>query len=996
MKKIALLLILLWGAAAGFAQQVTVLGHVADRKNNPLLGATVSVVEAPAVREMVDSTGGFKISATIGNKLIISKAGVGLKYVKITSADPLSVVLDYRDEVVLLPHGVERRAEELTGAISVLKSEELMKSSSLNLSNALFGNILGLSALQNGGVDWENNASLFVRGSKTLSNNSLLVVVDGLERSIDNIVLDEVESVEVLRDAAAVARYGFRGINGVLAVTTKRGQYNSKSITFRYDHGFKQPVRLPEFANSYRYANAINEARANDGLSPRYNAYEVDAFKNGTYPGVYPNVDWFDEVLKDWSSTNIYSLSFKGGGKNARYFTVLNLETSDGLLKNADANSGYSTQLKSSKGNVRTNFDIDLTSTTALQVNILGILGETNRPGTHQSTLMDQLYSVPSAAFPVRALDGKWGGDATWTNQNPVANSISTGYARSQTRALQADVKLTEKLNFITPGLSASLRVGYDNYTEYWESKTKGFNYSNNVIVFDQAGNPIDTTTTVGGKVSQLNYTSSLGVQSRRLNIVTSVDYEKVFGESKFGASIMHHHDHLVNSGRDQTYNRENISGSFNYGYANRYFADLVLMASGSNRLKGLKEWAFSPTISAAWVLSNENFLKDSKLVNFLKLRASAGIINTDYVPELDLGTQAYVGGSSYYLGDSPQKVDGWKVGRTPTANPTTEKAYKYNVGVDAMLLNSLQLTADCFFERRSDIFVITGGQNTLIYGAFDPYANDGKVDSKGVELGLDYAGKVGRDFSWFAGAKYTFSRSKIVESLETPQPYDYLKRTGKSISQLFGYQVLGMFKDQQDIDNSPRQTLSAVKPGDFKYKDQNGDGVIDALDMVAMGYNTVCPEIYYSFNIGAEYKGFGFSAILQGVGNYSALLNTKSVYKPLIGNSTISNDYYENRWTPTNLTAKYPRLTTVDSDNNFANNSTWIADRSFVKLRNCEVYYSFPKQLLSKIKLNTAKIYVRGVDLLCFDNLDIVDPESYGVNYPTLKSYHVGLSIGF
>lgn len=990
--KILALALLCLTSIGSFAQSNDVTGKVVDKWGKPISGALISIVDNPVIKVSTDKNGDFKIAAVSGNKLIIQTPAFESKMADVVDKN-IKVVMDYTSQPVHLGFGINQTMGESTASISSVGSEQLMKSSALSLSNSLFGNALGLTALQNGGTVWENYADFSIRGLKTLSSNGVLVLVDGFERSIGTLTREEVESVSILKDAAAVALYGYRGINGVISVKTKRGKYNTMEIDVNYDHAFTSPVRLPEFANSYTYASALNEALTNDGKSPKYNTYELYEFQSGTAPSFYPNVDWVNETLKDKGASNIYNVSIRGGGMRMRYYTMLNLEDNSGFLKNTEMNEGYSTQLKYSKANIRTNLDIDLSPTTKAEINLLGIIAEHNRPGRIQGTLMDNLYTLPSAAYPIKTYDGIWGGSETWTTTNPVAGVQNTGYAKSHARSLFADLKLTQKLDFITKGLSGAIRFGYDNYAEFWETKDRSYVYASDRLTFIN-NIAIDTIRTKAGEVKDLTFSRSLGSQSRHFNFVGNIDYEKQFTNSKLFTSLIYSQENIVNNGQHSTYNRQNFSGYAHYVLKDRYITDLALVVAGSNRLATNHKYGFSPTLSAAWVVSNESFMKDVKFIDFLKVRASAGMINTDYIPTVNIWEQSFDSGNSYPFTDGFTSYSGTREGRLPTKEHKLERAFKYNAGVDAVMFKGLTLAADVYMERRNNIYVSEGGRNSAVLGATSAYVNAGIVDSRGLELGLDYEKTMG-DMTFYVGGKYTLSKNKIVEQLESPRAYDYLKSTGQPVNQLFGLQAIGFFVDQEEINNSPVQQFSVVKPGDIKYKDQNGDGFINDFDNVPIGYNTSVPEAYYSFQLGFEYKGFGFDALFQGVGNYSALLNTKSVYTPLVNNTTISNHYYENRWTPDNVFAKYPRLTTESNDNNFRNNSIWIADASFLKLRNCEVYYKVPTSLLEKQKIKSVKVYVRGIDLLCFDKIDISDPEIIGVSYPAAKSINVGLAIG-
>lgn len=882
---------------------------------------------------------------------------------------------------------------ERTSAVSTVQSEQLMKSSALNLRNALFGNVLGLSSMQGSGSIWDEKTSFSIRGLQSLSNNGVLILVDGFERPIDELTVEEVENVSILKDAAAVALYGYKGINGVIQVTTKRGKYNDRKINISYEHGFHQPMYLPDFVDSYTYANAINEAYANDGKSLRYNQFELDAFKNGNYPYLYPNVDWVKEVIGDLAHSNIYNISFRGGGRKMRYYTMFNLENSSGFFRNTNTNEGYSNQNEYSKANIRANLDIDLSSTTKVQVNLLGILLESNHSRPNQ--IMDNLYTLPSAAYPVKTENGTWGGNSTWPAVNPVANLQARGYSRSHARTLMADMKIDQNLNFITEGLGASIRLGYDNHSTFWEDRSKSYKYASESVLFDY-GIPSGIVKYEAGQDKELSFTKNMnGPMYYRFDIEGLVDYKKEFLNSKIYTFLSWRFFRDVQNDRNNTLNQQYLTSYTHYGFKDKYFADLALVMSGSNRLPSGNKFAFSPTLSLAWNMSKENFLKDIVWINLLKLRASAGVLYSDYVPQWNMTSQNFVGGGGYWFTDNYSANSGMAEGRLPVSDFKHERAIKYNLGIDARLFNSLSFTGDVYYQRRDQQMVASGGIISNALGVSPSYLPLGVVDSYGVELGMDYEKKIG-DIIVNAGARFSFARNEIVENLETPVPYNYLSQKGTPVNQPFGLEAIGFFKDEQDIVDSPKQLFSDVKPGDVKYDDRNRDGFIDENDVVAMGYNTSIPEIYYGFNLGFEYKGFGIDALFQGVAHKSVWLDTKSLYRPLVDNTTISDYYYENRWTPENQDARFPRLTSEASANNNQNSSLWLKDASFLKLRHCEIYYKLPVNLVSKVRMKAVKIYLRGMDLLSVDKLDLVDPEVAGVSYPVDRSFHVGARIDF
>ena len=1004
MKKYKILALAIFACVTlnGWAQsEDNVTGRVLDEKGKPVAGALVSVEENPLVRVATDKNGRFEITAVKGSRLKVQTGDDAMKVVKIENGSELTVVMDYSSEKVNYGFGLQQTNAESTGAVSTVYAENIDKSSAFSIGNSLYGNVLGLTTMQSTGVVWEQMPSMYIRGLKTLNgNNGILLVVDGLERdnnwqALKYITPEEVESVSVLRDAAALALYGYRGVNGVVNIVTKRGKYDTREINFSYDHAFNYMTRKPELADAYTYASALNEALTNDGKQVRYSQNELNAFKNGTSPYLYPNVNWWEEVFRDRGASDIATLSFRGGSTKMRYYTMMNLQNNRGFIKNFDTNADYSTQEKYSKANFRTNLDIDLSPKTKMQANIMGILNEFSRPGMGSDNLISKLYQLPSAAFPIRTESGLWGGNTTWgENWNPVALTEGRAYSKGHTRGLYADMSLRQDLSSLTKGLGASVRIGYDNLASYWENHTKGYKYGMASVASWENGLPIAGEEITGGKDTEMSGDSKLDWQYRAFNFQMNVDWQRQFGVHSLYSMLLYTYKYDNAKGINNTFYRQNAGWYTHYGFKNRYFADFTLMASASNLLAPDHRWNVSPTVGLAWLISNEKFMQSQNVVDFLKLRASFGMLNTDNIPGNGYWNETVGGGNGYPINNNFGGDGGWHDGRLASVNGTTEKAYKYNAGVDATLFKGLTLTVDGFYERRSDIWVSSDGQNSAVLGASGSYVNAGIVDSWGTEIGANYYKKMG-NVELNLGGTFTYNRSKIIEMLEEPAAYDYTRSTGNPVGQIFGLQAIGYFVDQADIDNSLPQQFGPVKAGDIKYKDMNGDKVINSDDRVAMGYNSTCPEIYYSFSLGLEWKGLGFSAQFQGVGNYTAILSG-TYYHPLVDNTTISNYVYRNRWTPETPNARFPRLTTETVDNNLQTSSLWLADRSFLKLRNCEVYYKLPSSWLNRFWVKNAKVYVRGVDLLCFDSIDQLDPEAMNSSYPATRSIHVGLSVGF
>lgn len=774
-----------------------------------------------------------------------------------------------KDGLVDLGLGIPQEKEKSTASIFIVTAKELQETAAITLQDALYGRLLGLTALKGPGFSGDPGYGGYfnIRGTQTSTENDILILVDGLERPIDRLSIDEVESVTVLKDAAAVALYGYRGVNGAILVKTKRSTSNELSINVRYDHKFQSAPATTEFVDAYNYALALNEARLQDGLTPAYNNYELDAFKNGTYPRIYPNVDWKKEALLNSAIENQVTLSVSGGDDRLKYLTLFNFVNANGLLNGTEVNDGYSTQLKYSKGNIRTNIDFSLTPTTKMNVNIMGYFVETNRPhGISANDIMSFFYNTPASAYPVMMSDGKtWGGSTAYGASNIIARIKATGHNKTHERALFADAKMAQNLDVILEGLSASVRVGYDNRSEIVEEKKREFEYGNTRYIFGTNGQVTDSVQFIGGnKASNLEFGKWLNSQWRSFNFQANVDYTKQIDVHNVAASLIYTTSGIVFSGRHNTFNRANIALYGHYDYDSRYVADLAVVGSGSNR-SWPQKYALSPTLSVGWVLSNENFLKENEAINLMKLRASAGILYSDYVPRVGLSLEDYGSSAGWFIfGKGYNESWGNFLSYFPTKDFALERANKFNLGFDMQLWNSLELTLEGYYQRRDNILQSADELNSAIVGIPSSYVNKGIVDSKGLEVGLTFQ-KSFNDLIINSGALFTYGTNKIVDMVEAPQAFPYLSRIGHPVDQPFGLEAIGFFKDEADIASSPVQEFDRVRPGDIKYKDQNNDGRINENDAVAMGF-TGSPQINYAFNLGLEYKGVGFNILLKNL----------------------------------------------------------------------------------------------------------------------------------
>lgn len=894
-----------------------------------------------------------------------------------------------------------RTQESLTGAVSMIDDKAFDHLGLVNPENALYGKLSGLMVLENGGTP-PTSPKFLIRGRRTFNNSSPLVLVDGFQRNLARIAPDAIQSITVLKDAAALALYGQRGANGVILVTTKRGSIHPLKVHASFNQSITQPTELPEFLGAVDYAHALNEALSNDGQSPLYNSKEIELFKNGSTPDIYPDVNWMDETLRDYGLRSVLNVTFNGGGDVARYFALLNYAHNSGIFGPVNRNNKYSTQQKQARVNFRSNLDIDITNNLLLKINIAGIIDDNNQPrdGTGVEDIMNALYSIPSAAFPVKTSNGNWGGTQIYGN-NPVAILTSTGHGYPNNRSLLLDGHLQQDFDFLSKGLSAEVAVSYTSFASYFKNKSKNFRYELISPVWSN-GNIVSTTSTFYRNNTNLNYHEQFGIQVRQTHFIGKVNYNRTFGNNKLKALVFFHQNERVRRGFNNIRHRRNFAANIHYGLNGKYYFDLAASYSGNNWLPPEERYHFYPAVSAAWILSKENFLKKNAVISFLKLRASWGMSGNDDIPNSGRGSgfpyrhHFNRGGGGYWFTNSNNNFPSFEEMYLAAIDFRGETSSKSNIGIDARLFEKLNLTANVFYDHRTNILTGSGGQYSTVLGIAGPQISNGVVDNRGWEVSFKWQDQVGV-VKWHIGGQFLDVHNEIVNQNEKYQPYPYLTRTGKEIGQLFGLQAIGFFRDEQEIANSPIQEFSDVQPGDIKYKDQNNDGVIDEFDEVAIGYHGGYPNIYFSAFLGIQYKGLGLSVLFQGTGQYTAYLNTQSVYWPLRKNNTISKYYYANRWTAqTAETATLPRLTATENSNNFRPNDIWLVDKSFIKLRSLQIFYELPDHLVDRIKMDDIRLMIEGHNLLSIDDIPVGNPESLGTGYPILRSYSLGVEVVF
>ena len=928
----------------------------------------------------------------------------------------------YKDQTVDIGANRLFTREQSTAAVSVITNKDVNKRGARNIGNNILGQGSGLVSLDGSGLFHAQNPTFYIRGLQTSSGSTPLILVDGVERAIENVVAEDVESVQILKDAAATAIYGYKGANGVILVTTKHGQYNTKSFTFSYDHVFSFLTNKPVMADAATYASAVNEAYRNQGSTGNvaYSDAVINAYKNGTNPLYYPNVNWADETFRNVSNNDRLNLEFKGGTKNFRYFTNVQLLTNKGFVKNYE-NDGYSTQNKYTRGTLRSNMDIDLSPKTKLHTHLFGLLTEQSQPGD-QADLWSMIYKVPANAFPVKVNDAVWGGNSVFTTSNPVAQSQGAAYYKNHQRALYADLVLEQDLSAITEGLSAQGQLGYDTWSNVYENHSKTYRYSNYQVTNngDVIADGNATLASVEGSDSNMGTASGNDAWIRRCIFNGSLNYNRTFAEKHdvYG-QLKYDYEFSDKTGTNTTVYRHNISLFAHYGYDRRYLLDVALVESGSSRLAPGSKWAFSPNVSAAWNISNEAFMNDVTWVDFLKLRASWGNKALDVLPGDDVWTyynQFYLMNANTYPFDATYTGTQW--GNTYLSTAMTqslghEQASRFNVGIDATLFGGLNLSLDYYYQHRYNIWYSTAGSYTGVFGLTAPYENVGVIDSKGFDISADYTKEINKDLTVSLGASLTLNKSIVKEQAEAPQLFANTSSTGERYGQAFGYVANGFFQKSDDVNGDgiisaaemqqkgyPVQSFTTVYPGDVKYVDLTNDGIIDANDRKAIGYSTTAPDLYYNFHLGAEYKGFGLDAMFQGVGKWTGFMNTNGLYRSAVATNTLSQYLYDNSWSAERGNTEnpaFPRLSTTSNANNDVNSTLNMFDRSYLKLRYVELYYHLPKCLLEKLSvINNVKLYVRGTDLFTIDNLEEADAAAYGTTQPLTRSLQLGAAVTF
>ena len=878
-----------------------------------------------------------------------------------------------------------------TGAVSSVKGNEL-KSFVPNIANMLNGQIPGLVVQQWGCELGADSPAMNARGVNTYgSGTGLFIVIDGFQSTeayFQQLTPQEIESITLLKDASATAIYGSKGANGVLLITTKRGTSDKIKINFSIQSGFQQPLRLPEFLGAYDYATLYNEALVNDGKSPFYTPMDLEAYKTGNDPIFHPDVDWYGTILRKAAPITNYNFTASGSNEYFRYFVLLNVLDDRSLYRKAGNVSDFSKNGTYTRYNFRTNIDVKLSKRLQGAVTLGGTIEDKTNPGTSENTsgMFDLMSSIAPNAFPVYVSTGMYGGNSMYSN--PLGDLMQTGYTSYNGRSLQAIFQLKGDLGFITPGLSVNGAVGFNTYFKSYSKKSR--QYARYSVDRDNADEIIYTTY---GQNTSLAGDESSSSQWRDYSLQASLNYNRTFnGLHNIDAIYLGSYNDYVVTGTDLSYKNIAMGGRVTYSYDKRYIGEFSFGYNGTENFPKGHRFGFFPAGSLGWILSNEAFLKGNPILNYLKLRASYGIVGNDNIGGIRYMFDQYYDGYGYHLGNSNNVQDGLVQGKLANPDVTWEKEKKFNVGFEATLVNKIDVSFDYFIQKRSNILSQPYRTVPDYLGISRPDINIGKVGNKGLETSIRYNGIGKKDLTYFVETSLWYAKNKVVYNAEAIQENEYLYGTGRIVGQPFVLEAIGFFKDEDDILKSPTQTFTDVRPGDIKYKDQNKDGKIDSNDYYPIGYTSM-PQITLGLHGGITFKGFDMDIFFQGAANRTVYCGGK--YYHAFQNDAKVSSIALGRWTPeTAETATYPRLSSENNLNNYQASSFWQKNGNFLKLRSLEIGYTLPFQLSRKINLEKVRIFANGTNLFSLDHMDgFTDPETMS-GYPALRTISFGLSI--
>lgn len=1034
MKKYLIICLLFLGLSINASAQETVevTGTVLDKNREPLIGVNISVSDVPGLGTVTDVDGKFKIKMEAYRRLIFTYVGYNKIEVLIKEQRVVDVTMQESDasilnEVVVTGTGVQQKLT-VTGAITTVDVNELKANPSGSISNALAGNVAGVLAMQSSGKPG-SVSEFWIRGISTFgASNSALVLVDGFERNLNEINVEDIESFSVLKDASETAIYGSKGANGVILITTKRGRSGKINIDAKVETFYNSLTKVPDFVDGYQYAQMANEAKITRNQEPLFQPDELELYRLGLDPDLYPNVNWKDVLLRDGAMSYRASLNMNGGGGIARYFVSASYLDQQGMYKTDKAMKEYNTNANYRRWNYRMNADIDITKTTLLRVGISGSLEKANDPGAGSGSIWTAIMGYNAIMMPLMYSDGKIPayGDDNGDRFNPWVQATMTGYRENWKNNIQTNVTLEQDLKFITPGLNFIARFGYDTNNDNWINRRKWPQQWKMERSRDINGNLVPRLI----KDAQEMFQESGASGSRNEFFEWEFHYKRAFDNHHIGSTMKYNQSAKINTvglGTDIkngiAYRNQGLSGKVTYDWNHRYFINFNFGYTGSENFAPGHRFGFFPAFSAAWNVSEEPLVKKNvEWLDMFKIRLSYGRVGNDnlgsdnrfpYLYSIETtsnGSGGYEFADFGFTSNIPSLNNNYGMRYSQIASPyvTWEIATKKDLGLDLSIFNSkFTLTADYFDEKREGIFLTRNYLPSMVGLESSPKANVGRVSSKGFDGNFAFRQKIS-DVEVRIRGNMTYSKNEILERDEENTAYFYKLQKNHRVDQARGLIALGLFKDYDDIRNSPVQDFGTVMPGDIKYKDVNGDGKINDDDKVAIGATTK-PNLIFGMGASASWKGLDVNVHFQGAGKSTYSIEGSTVWMFSLGDgwgNVLKDMANSNRWISADISgdpstenpnAEYPRLTYGNNSNNNRSSTFWLRNGSYVRLKTIEIGYTFPRALVNKIHLNKVRVFFIGNNLLTWSGFKLWDPEmgsTHGKNYPLSKTLSLGLSV--
>ena len=990
---------------------IKVSGTVVDAEKNPLPGVTVSV-KGTKIMTVTDIDGHFYL--TVPDKSAVLVAGyVGFKTQEIKVANNINFNITLQedvaglDEVMVVGYGNQKKLSVI-GSIQTLDPKKLQVGSSRSMSNNLAGQLAGVIAFQPSGEPGYDNSNFWIRGISSFSgNNHPLVLVDGVERSINDIDPAEIESFSVLKDASASAMYGVRGANGVIIVNTKRGTVAKPSVDFRFEQAIRKPTKLPQFIGAAEYMSLLNQLQPDpnkrlftkDQILKTYYGYDKD---------LYPDVNWIDAITKDYASSTRANLTIAGGSDMLRYSLTASVYDENGILAR-DNSLPYDTSSKLTRYNMRANVDLDLTKTTLVRFNIGGYLQDLRKGKSSTDELFTSAFETPPFVHPAIYSDGTIPRVSN-VRFNPWALSTQSGYYTGSRSKLESLFSVEQNLKMITPGLKAKVTFAFDTYNEAFVTRGKDPRYYSVAKSRDDEGNLVHSILSFGSEF--LGHSSNANYGNKSTYLEASLSYDKTFGAHALNALFLYN-QRSYDWGDVQPKRTQGIAGRLSYTYDRRYISEFNFGYNGSENFAKGNRYGFFPSLALGWLVSEEKFMQPlSNTITKLKVRGSIGMVGNDdiggrrfaYITTINTNASGYNWGYSGEVGRT-----GVQEGEVGVQNLTWEKSLKTNIGFELGLWNELDLQVDFFREHRTNIFMQRSTIPSQVGFISNPYANYGVVDNNGFDASIVYNHSFNKEFNISLRGNITYAKNTIKEKDEPLSVVGtYRSITGKSIGTLWGLQAERLFTEDDFINGKLKPCIAeqslgtVVRPGDTKYRDMNDDGVSTDADEGYIG-GTSAPRIVYGFGGNVNYKDVDFSFFFQGSGDTYRIIGGSNYFIPGSGQGVLGNVYtnYTDRWTEENPSQNvfWPRLSESTNPNNNRASTFWKKNMSYLRLKSIELGYTLPKALTSKFFAKSVRVFVSGDNLLYFSPFKLWDPEletSDGLRYPSMRSVTLGVNLKF